>query len=411
MLYFVSKCSILSRMSFLKFVIGSFICLFTIRALTFLLIFVILGISAASVDVLLYYYGAKSVLSGLIPYLDFNSSYSILFPYLCAFPVLIWNSPKSIILFSIFIEFLSFLTWIFIAKKIFKDDVIRFATIMYICNPFPFVNVGIKGYNQIWIAFLCGISLSLLLKGKEILGFLIFVFTLFSTKLLALLYLPSLLFMAKRKKLMIFLISFLVIILTVLLKSFGIDLLQPLKIEINLFTSGNIPFLLNIFPLFRSNVRNHLFLAILVICLFLIIIRLFWKPFLSGRKEISIHLVSVISLIFMLFSFKSYAHYLVMCFYPLCLSVASFVEECKNKRQEIILFGIFSLIATLEPSLWHRWILANNFDALGKNQLFPSFGKQFLFFGLEVILVMFYGYYLIKIMKFSFRQINNASKI
>jgi hypothetical protein len=55
----------------------------------------------------------------------------------------------------------------------------------------------------------------------------------------------------------------------------------------------------------------------------------------------------------MFFSKKSYTTYLVLFYFPLCISVARNSFSLASAAQ----FGIFNLVATLEPSLLFRWVL------------------------------------------------------
>lgn len=59
-------------------------------------------------------------------------------------------------------------------------------------------------------------------------------------------------------------------------------------------------------------------------------------------------------LILLIFSKKAYSNYLMMAFFPVCLTAATAGQS--RPILAITLFSIFGGLAVLEPSLWFRWL-------------------------------------------------------
>lgn len=74
-----------------------------LRFVPFFLIYGVLGEEPRS-DVPMFYVAAEAAREGQVVYRDFDSAYSPLFAYLTALPLLLWNSPKAIILLLIALE-------------------------------------------------------------------------------------------------------------------------------------------------------------------------------------------------------------------------------------------------------------------------------------------------------------------
>ncbi len=134
-----------------------------------------------------YFQEGQHVLDGKTVYKDFETSYSPLFPYLIAGILLIWHSAKALILAAIVFEFLSLPIWLAVSRRWFKEKTTRIATLLYVTSPIPLLNVGMKGQNQVWVAFLLVISLWLLTRRDTISGF-VQGFSLIAIKVLSLLF-------------------------------------------------------------------------------------------------------------------------------------------------------------------------------------------------------------------------------
>jgi hypothetical protein len=64
------------------------------------------------------------------------------------------------------------------------------------------------------------------------------------------------------------------------------------------------------------------------------------------------HLITLVLLTFLVASKKSYTVYLVMAFFPLCLTLAA-----TGVGPRLLLgFGAFGVLCSLEMSLWFRWL-------------------------------------------------------
>jgi len=132
----------------------------------------------------------------------------------------------------------------------------------------------------------------------------------------------------------------------------GADLWWPLRIQINDQTSGNLPFFLSLLGLnAASPVVRRGFDLFTVACVGIVFVVHTLKTRTTHLSWL-VDMFCVIGLTLLLCSKKSYTNYLVLFYFPLCLSIA----RAGFSAMSAALFGLFNLIATLVPSLSFRWI-------------------------------------------------------
>src|ERR1700730_10620008 len=230
-----------------RFFLIAFLSLVATRVGVFALVFLVLRIAPESDVVGGYYPQAKSVIVGLFPYRDFTSSYAPFFPYICSYAIRLWDSPLAIVLLAIIFECVAFPVWLWVLRHGIGEVQARLATLLYLTSPLPIMNVAIAGQNQIWIAFFLGLSIYLLMRGKDVLSGVGLSLSLILVKFLPLIFAPPL-FVAARKRFGWF-AGF--ILLPIAVYAYLIyrlvDVLMPLRNESRDATSGNIPFLLTAF--------------------------------------------------------------------------------------------------------------------------------------------------------------------
>jgi F0F1-type ATP synthase assembly protein I len=117
-------------------------------------------------DVPTYYYPeAVKTLSGLLPYRDFASSYAPLFDYLGAAMIYLWNDTRVYVLTAIAADVLAMPIWLAVGRRLFAENVVRTAAILYVTNVKALLSVC-TGQNQIWIALLLAAAWWLRLRGR-----------------------------------------------------------------------------------------------------------------------------------------------------------------------------------------------------------------------------------------------------
>lgn len=373
------------------------------RLMTFYVVFVVFGINPQS-DIPSYYYPqAKQVLNGLIPYRDFLSSYSPLFPYFTSISLLIYDSAKSIIFFSIIIEILSLIVWYLISQKTLNEQTAIKSLFIYTFNPISIILVSISGQNQIWISLFIGLTYLLMINKNYFLAGFCFSIGFLVTKFLILLFLlPIIMFYKHSTR---FLIGFIpsVVIIYSLLWLLNVDFFIPLKIEANDFTSGNVIYILSIL---YSPILSHSFILntslILVIIIFLVYLKGL-NNFSVKRDKNIIQLIIISVLVFiilLLFSKKSYTNYLAMALYPIIMF--SIIDN--NFKKQYVFFSIFGTIAILEPTLWFRIMNQQNLSVIYNPSIIKNnYASVFFFIIIELVLITFY----LKIFKNLFIKLKN----
>ena len=367
------------------------------RPLLALLVFVVLGMPVQS-DVPAYYHPqGQQALAGGLTYRDFPSSYAPLFPYLCAIPAGLWDSPKSIVFFSLLWELVAIAAWKAFAGRVMDRVEVSKALSMYVWNPMPILVTAIGGQNQTWIAALWGLS-ALWLATRPLLSGMTAAASVVCVKILGLLAVPVLfLGTASRWK---FVIGF-ALAGAAVFGSFvlaGADVLQPVRYEGGQTTCGNLPYLLTVFGFEPSHPAIGLMLqVVLLVALSGVWLWLAWKC--RGRLSTTLLPValSTVMLVFMLVSKKAYMHYLVMFGLPLCMAVAQ-----TTRRDGLhLLFMVFSGMAALEPSMWFRFMGERGLEGAITGGL-----KPLTFLMTEVVLVTGYAVLLVNFM----RRIHQCSR-
>lgn len=352
----------------------------------FSVLFLAVGLPAQS-DVPAYYYPqARAVVEGGVPYLDFRSSYGPIFPYLAALPTLLWRSPKSIILLSIILEGLSILIWWRAGRMAYAEPALRLSLLLYLCNPVAIINVAIAGQNQVWLSALWGLSIYLAFVRRDFFAGVCLGLSALGVKILGFLVAPYLWLTSRSRPVFAGGLVSVIGLAVVPFWFLGADLLQPIRLEGDQISSGNLPYLATLLGLdlagrssaLRLNVLLGLVLGALSLCLWI-----------SRREEDGLERtlrdVVLVMLAFMTLSKKSYTNYLPIFLFPLCCCVSPFLR----RNRWTLLFFVFSGAAALEPSLWFRWFPAMTFERIVTQSLFSSGGlpKAIAFSLVELCLV------------------------
>jgi hypothetical protein len=350
----------------------------------FVVIFLWLGISPRS-DVNVYYSEAIAALHGQIPLVDIHTAYGPLFDEIAAIVVAGWNTPVALVLIAVLLEVLSFPIWLRVARMAFTEMQTRRATALYALNPLAISTVVIAGQNHVGISLLLALSLLELLKGREIPSGMYLGFSIVAIKFLSLLFAP-ILFLAARRRI-IWAISFLIFPIAGYgaVTMLGAHPFDQVVFHAYYSSSGNLPFLLSAGGLTLNGPYSRLitdFAAFLALCgIFLVAVRCFGLP--DAARVVL--LCGFVLLIMLILSPKAFASYLIIALFPICLVVA-----CQERRRvpEIVFAGVCGL-ATLEPSLWFRWIQGTDLDppSVYSPALYVNHPHLVLFFVCELLLV------------------------
>lgn len=356
-------------------------------------------------DVVGYYYPqALDVLQGKLVYRDFYSSYGPLFPYILSGLIKLWNDPRCIVLFSIILELISIPIWMSFSRRVAGEGSARVAIMLYLLSPIPFYTVVISGSNQIWVSFLLAVSIFVLLRYSSTVSGFIMSLSVLAVKVLALIFVPVLVLSAAQNKDLgkqrqrlgtlnwkaacFFICAFVLPIGASFAWLFyrHANPFMPLLVEGKAISSGNFPYLLSLFGLSPRGIMGY---VCMILCVVTLIIFFLWAIFKDVNKSMigQVWLLTGILCIFMMFSKKSFSSYLVMSFFPLCITISTAAPKLKD----LVIFSLLGGVAILEPSLWFRWLQQNELGVLFQDKGIFIHGVIFLF--VEGLLLFCYGYF------------------
>lgn len=343
-------------MSARRFTAAALVLGVAMRAAVFLGAYVVLGMQAQSDVVLHYYPQARDVLLGQVPGRDFATSYAPGFAYLAALPVALWNSPKSIIILGLLLEVIALPVWLHVARTVSTESTARVATLLYLLNPLPLVNVALNGQNQVYCALLLACSYAMLLQRRPFRAGLSLGLSLVLVKVLGLLLAPGP-FVAAGQHRWRWAVGFGLPALVVYgaFVGAGIDVFGGIRHEASDHTSGNLPFVLSILLPGGTGART----AWLIALAGTLIIVSMWSARRGASTATSVHVTSALTMVFLILSNKSYTNYLMLAFFPICMTIAASLP----RWQGVLTFGAASTLAVVEPSLWHRYFYPS--DLLG----------------------------------------------
>lgn len=394
---------VLFSLSAKRFWITYMVGLIGIRATMFTLFFLVFGTVRPSGDVLEYYYPqAQYILMGLLPYRDFPMNYAPLFPYVCALVISAWNSPAAIVLFSIVMEIASVWVWILAARLWLDETLIRTGAILYATSLLPIANVAVSGQNHVWISLFLAGSVYLAGTSREAVSGMVLGLSGVVVKFLGLLFAPLLFFSTCRRGLWIAGLA------TVTLATFGAfcllgaDPFLPLKREAQMHSPGNISFLLTALGYSQGNLAGKVALSAVLAVLLISIARKYGSVTEHASGQLLFHSIALSYLLFALMSPKSYPYYIMMCFFPVCISIGSLTET----RIGVMLFSLLGILLVIEINLWQAWLGRHDLSILWNTDLPAKVTWTGLWGFLigEVLLLSLYGHYCMRLWKVVFRS-------
>ena len=317
------------------------------RLLLFSLLFLVLRLEPRG-DIPAYYASeAAAVMTHLVPYLDFPSSYAPLHPYMDSLPLRLWRSPLSIMLFALLVEMLILPLWFRLGREVLPRVAVRTAALLYLTSPISLQYVTVDGQDNVIIAVLAALSMLLLIAHRPIRSGAALGLSVCLVKLIPLVFAPVFFLVSRRRWPWGFVLLGVVGAVYGALLFRGLPVFEPLKIEGALKTAGNLPYLFESVTgwVAPSLVWNGLTLAALGMVWAVVA-----RASLEATERVRLRVIAfgmvatVLALV--MFSKKSWPAYLMLVLFPL---YAMFAD--RSLRRLWFLAG-FSMVVAVEHSVW-----------------------------------------------------------
>jgi hypothetical protein len=372
------------------FLAGALAALLGSRLALFAAVYLVAGYGLES-DLSLYYDWTRTVMAGGLPYRDVPPAYGPLFHYTLAVPLWVWGSFKSLILFAVLQEAAALPVWLAIARRLVPEAEARAATVLYVCSPLCLLNVAVAGQNQVSLSLWLGVALLLLCAGRDAASGFVLGASTVVVKFLGALFAPALLLFSPRPARWVLGAAVLPALALAGLVAAGIDPLATLRFHGGDESSGNLPYLLTAFgPDYRAPEVRAACQAAGLLALAALLLWAWWRLDRGDRRN-AVWLSAALLLTLLLVSRKAYTSYLVVVFFPLCLATAG-----GRRRGAVTLFALLTLTATLEPSLWFRWMRLQDLRVLRHSPADTGVPgvMAWTFLAVELTLLACYGAYL-----------------
>jgi hypothetical protein len=308
----------------------------------------------------------RAILEGRALFRDFSTSYGPLFPFEAAALLALWNEPAVFVWGAIVLELLSLALWLSAGRRIVGEAALRAGSVLYVTSPIPLLNVAMNGGQQVWVAVFLGACALLLARRRDFAAGAVLGAALVCVKLLAGVFAPvGVLFAHERVR---FALGFASLPLAVYVVAFlcaGARAFEGAIYEAGQITPGNLYFLLSAVGADLVNPVLSAAAALVALAGAAALVAWLWR---SGAASDLAYLPTawgLALLAFLLLSKKSYPTYLVLGFFPLCLGFA----QSAPRTRDVALFGVLGIAATLEMSLWFRWLDTRDFSLLWADAL------------------------------------------
>lgn len=320
------------------------------RLALYILIFFVLHLAVRG-DVPTFYVGpARMALLHKLPYIDYPTSYAPLHATLDAGLLLLWNSPRVIILFAMVVEWFLLPVWLRVARLFLSEENVRIGAVLYLCSAMSVVFVTADGQDNVVLAVLLGIALLLLARYRALLSGAVLAAGAVVIKFLPLLFAPAFFFVSSRRW------RWLTGFAVVLVVGYGyfvlrhVPILFPFYFEHTSRTASDLPYvveaILNYTP--PDIVEDVIFGGVLLYILTLLAGIGIRRP---GRS-IAIAAITfgcvALNIALVLLSRKSWPDYVMLTLFPLGLLMG----RGGHRRLRLALFAVFNVIAVTTHSIW-----------------------------------------------------------
>jgi hypothetical protein len=334
----------------------------------------------------------RALLEGRALYRDFSTNYGPLFPFLAAAILALWNDPVAFVAAAIALEIGALALWIRAGRRVLDEGSVRIATLLYLTSPIPLLNVAMNGGNQVWVAPFLAACAGLLARRDAWAGAALGC-AVIAVKLLGAIFAPIAWLFARRRA--HFALGFAAPLALAYAAAFawaGARAIQGQRYEAGQITPGNLYFQLSALGVGLENpLLAAASLAVLIGAGALGLAYL-WRAGAGADLARLPAALAIALLAFLLLSKKSYPTYLVLGFYPLCLALA----RLRPRTRDAIAFGVLGVAATLEMSLWFRWLDTRDLALLWRDPLPDSVDRSGVlgFLACEVVLLASYAWML-----------------
>lgn len=326
-------------------------------------------------------------LDGKLPYRDYHSSYSPLFPVLLAPLVKLWPTAGAVVLLMGVLDVL--LVGLYLWRGRVQHDPSRWqVAFLYTFSPLVIYWTTLTGYNSVIIAFFGLLGLVLAERGRQVWSGVAAAFGFLFSKLLMVLMWPALILYERQGWFKRAWPLFGLGLFLLLLYGLGFNVFEPIRSEFWQFTSGNLVFLLiPIFPHLAETVWWNLLPPLLFAGGFMILFVLYSRVLRQqpeGNFDNAAAFSAILCLLFMIVSKKSFTFYLPMLTLFLLHAVS---RHPATWRRALLPFTYLGAVTTIEPHL---------FQQLGEPDV-PLFGNGYylLLLIVDLLLVSSYLYLLI----------------
>lgn len=325
------------------------------RIIPFVVLYIGLDYDGGS-DLSFFYSYASDVLAGKLMYRDFWQPYSPLFSYVNAAALLLWNSPKAIIIVMMVGEVIA----LWLTKKLhLQSNYLYFNC--YLLLPMSFVNNIIANQEDVLLWLFYAAFLLFFVNNKIFKSAIIYMLGIITTKVLFVFPLFVIPFRKKNQKKSLTLFALTgVVTLGCLLLIFGKDITAPLQL-------GELPFAPNMIsvlnPFFDFNNSQLGLLNFVLIGMVLAgAVYIFYRLPKVQNKPGEILLYTTGFVVFYILLIVVHKNSLPNYWYIVSMPIAVFYLEFLS-RSQLISFLLLNVIAAIYPSLWYNtgadW--ANNF--------------------------------------------------
>ena len=298
---------------------------------------------------------------GQIPYRDFTCITGPLFPYFGLLCIKCWDTAKSFVVATMLSEILAYPVWMDVGRQLFSGKVTRTAAILYLTSPLPLFTAAFTGQNQIFISLFLGLSLLLLLRGKNLLFGLMLGLSFVTVKWLGVIFAPILLHRSRNP--LLWIAGFLFVIAFVLLRfsNAGVNVWQPYGPGSALYSPGNLFSFLSVLGIdWRLPLVGEAMNLVGFSLLGLIVIGFLLRSR-KGDGRQAVYLIGGISFCLLFTAKMAYPPNLCASLFAACLAISS---RPRFFRRDFLFFSLMGISATMDEEMWAEWMGADNFSRL-----------------------------------------------
>jgi hypothetical protein len=294
-----------------------------------------------------YWQEGNNVLSGLLPYRDFPSSYAPLHPYLDAWLIRMWHSPLSIIIFSVCAELVLLPIWLRVGRAFLSEQELRTGALLYLSSAISLQFVAIDGQDNVVVAMCLAFAVFLLFRNRLVASGAALGLSAVMIKFLPFFYAPAFLLAAPRRWRWVAGMALPVGLVYGIFAAKRLPVLSVLGREGGMRSANNLPFLAEgiLGITIPARIWDGLVLCVIVAILLVAATAMRRAPF-NRRLRILTFCMAALTLAIVLFSKKSWPPYLMLALFPICLAV-----PVRSKLMSAA-FAFFGVAAIIEPSYW-----------------------------------------------------------